>query len=838
MRVPLVNGHADLECRIAVLDGASVKLSPNEVKLFAYLAERADQTVDHDVLLRDVFGYADGVRSRTVTTTMQRLRKKVEADPAEPVHLCSVFGRGYRFESLDSKDGLIGRTEELATIARRLEEEGRLWVVAPGGFGKSVLARRFARSAADSLFVDLTELGTVEELTGAVGSALGLRKVEGPEVLSRALRHRRPSVVVLDAAEHLGDTLVPFVAAWSSFTRVLVTTRRPCGPEPTLALGPLAPADAERLFVRCAPPAVAPERLAALLEGLQGVPLALELAAARLSVFTPELLAALLDDLDTLLAGGEGRQASMRAVLGWSWQHTPPALRQALALLTPSREGLAESDALALFGAGGEALLAQLRQWGWVQRRGDRLFLLDPVRQFVESATDTTAAHDAHMQCFLAHARRVDDAAVEGTANAFLLQEWANFRAAFRHAAARGDAAASELALLLTPALMRWEPSREVLRWLDIAVDLAEGDLESHLLVERASFWQKRASLDAAEVDLERASRVGRPRPGWLAYRQAIVARGRGRVKEAIELCREAAATIDGPMALNAQVDLGHSLMLDGQLDAAREVLTDALARAQARGAPSLELVAWASLANVYTATDEFDRALEAYEAALESVDEDRNITAGTIHLNLGNLHCYAGRPALAIEHWSITLELCQRLGHREGQAVVEIDLALLALVDRDFDRAERLLRSALATAVECHLTSLAAHARQGLGRTFALQRAWAEAERWFALAEPDIPMDAAWVFGVERCVALAEQGQPEAARAAWEAGVEGIDAGSRASRALAAGFWHAAFLERGSDDASVHRQGIVDALRAADAIRDPIVRDFADRLRAKLPAG
>ena len=150
MRVPLVNGHADLECRIAVLDGASVKLSPNEVKLFAYLAERADQTVDHDVLLRDVFGYADGVRSRTVTTTMQRLRKKVEADPAEPVHLCSVFGRGYRFESLDSKDGLIGRTEELATIARRLEEEGRLWVVAPGGFGKSVLARRFARSAADS----------------------------------------------------------------------------------------------------------------------------------------------------------------------------------------------------------------------------------------------------------------------------------------------------------------------------------------------------------------------------------------------------------------------------------------------------------------------------------------------------------------------------------------------------------------------------------------------------------------------------------------------------------------------------------------------------------------
>jgi len=101
----------------------------------------------------------------------------------------------------------------------------------------------------------------------------------------------------------------------------------------------------------------------------------------------------------------------------------------------------------------------------------------------------------------------------------------------------------------------------------------------------------------------------------------------------------------------------------------------------------------------------------------------------------------------------------------------------------------------------------------------------------------------ASYVAGLHRrvaedCVALAEQGKPEAARAAWEAGVEGIDAGSRASRALAEGFWHAAFLERGSDDASVHRQGIVDALRAADAIRDPIVRDFADRLRAKLPAG
>ena len=89
---------------------------------------------------------------------------------------------------------------------------------------------------------------------------------------------------------------------------------------------------------------------------------------------------------------------------------------------------------------------------------------------------------------------------------------------------------------------------------------------------------------------------------------------------------------------------------------------------------------------------------------------------------------------------------------------------------------------------------------------------------------------------GVRQAVAH-EQGDPERARHALDAGAEATDAGSRVGRALAAGFWHVAAMARDGDDAaSGHRSVIENALADAESVPpDPMLRDLADRLRRKL---
>lgn len=837
MNVPLMNGHADLDRNVVVTPDGTIKLSPNESKLFLYLAQREGQTVDHPELLREVFGYAATVQSRTVITTMQRLRKKVEVDPAEPVHLQSVYGRGYRFEPHSVVGDLIGRSAELAELGERLAE-GRLWLVAPGGFGKSVLAHHFAATTAHQpLLVDLTDLSTMGAMTGAIAQALGVPRLQGPEVLESALRHQAPSLIVLDAAEHLGESLVPFVQRWSEFAPVLVTSRVPFASEPTMALGPLAPKDAERLFERSAPVALAPERLHALVKGLQGVPLALELASARLSMFSPAELAEHLHDLSTLLTGGTARQTSMRAVLDWSWRHTPPPLQEALTRLAPARQGIAVADAVTLLGADGFTLLTQLRQWGWWQRRAERVLLLDPVRQFIASVSDQRGAEQAHLQLFVQRARQQEQQILDGNAVAFVRTEWGNLSAAFETGCAALDPLAAELALVLAPALIAQVPTDEALRWLDQSVAMAEGDLLGQVLVERANLWIVRASLDAADSDLDRATQVGTPNQGMLWFRRAKIHQRRGAFGPAIALLRQALAVLSDGVVLYAKVELGFCLMSDQQLEEAEQVLREVLVRSRIQRAPGLTVHALGTLGFLYEAQDKFEEAHDAYEEALRVAHEvGHDDNAAVLHNRLGNLHFYQGRGEPALHHWTLSLALHQRVGGRYGCALAEVNLAQLRLVQRSLVDAATLAESARTTFAECGATPAAAFAALTLGRIDALQDRWVEAERWWAKAEPHIPLSAAWQLGAERCMARAEQGDLTGAREALASGAEGTDASSRAGRSLAEGFWNVAALGSGDgEDDERHGKAVEEALRESREVVDLTIRDLADRLSEKL---
>jgi tetratricopeptide (TPR) repeat protein len=836
MHVPLSTGHADLDRGLAWIDGQEVRLTPNESKLLAYLVERAGHTVSGEELLTEVFGYSATVRSRTVVSTMQRLRKKVEADPANPVHLHNVYARGYRFEPCGEPEGMLGRSEELATLRRRLRE-GRLWLVGPGGFGKSTLAQHYAqRAGGHPLLVALTDVTSVPELLAAFARALGLERLADVDSLVSALTERAPTLLLLDAAEGLGSELVPVLDQLERIGPTLITSRMPCAGESTMELAPLPEAAAERLFRRGLPHAIDPARFADLLARLHGIPLAIELASARLKVFSPEELGRHVDDLGILLAGGEGRHASMDGVLQWSWDRTPEVLRAGLRALLPGWLGLAVEDAVRLVGGDALTVLGDLKTWGWVRQHEDRIVLLDPVRQFLEKVVDVAPARSAHRQLFLERARVEADRILAGRATPFLRTEWVNLSAALESGLEDGDPAAAELVLHLYQALNRRLPTDVLLRMLDEAVQLATGRIRADLLLYRARVWMQRQSVDAAMLDLEEAAGLDAT-PGMWSFRRAKLYQGQQDFARAIATYRDAAAQLPPLWKQHALVELGYTQMVSGDLDAAESNLRAALAQARVRDAPHIEAIAIGTLAALYTAQDRLDEAVEAYQQALaRCMEVDDRVNTARLHVLMGNLHRFEGRTDLAEHHCMEGRRIAQQLGHRVDQALVDANLAQLRIAEERFDEALRLLGTALEGFRACRLPGHVAFVCLGMGRAHAWAGRRREAERWWLRAEPDLAPSARWELAAERCIALARQGDPAGARKVLEAATAPADRLSRATFDLAGGFWRVAAMGQGSpEDDVAHRNVVLEVLAGVSDVRDPTVVHVAGRLRGEL---
>ena len=95
--ISLEHCEVHLRERRVVKDGESLRLSPKEADLLAHLSSRAGEIVTREELFTAVWGYSPNAVSRAVDATLLRLRKKIERDPSEPVHLFSLYGQGYRF---------------------------------------------------------------------------------------------------------------------------------------------------------------------------------------------------------------------------------------------------------------------------------------------------------------------------------------------------------------------------------------------------------------------------------------------------------------------------------------------------------------------------------------------------------------------------------------------------------------------------------------------------------------------------------------------------------------------------------------------------------------------
>ncbi|HET6939060.1 MAG TPA: AAA family ATPase [Nocardioides sp.] len=317
---------------------------------------------------------------------------------------------GLRFEA----SSLVGRDEDIRALRSAVREARVTSILGPGGLGKTRLAHLLGREAEQPVvhFVELVGVSSPEDVVGEVGSALGVRdSVSGRRVLTAEQRHdvrariaqlldQAPTLLILDNCEHVVEAvaeLVAFLVASCRQLRVVTTTRAPLAiaAERVFPLAQLtedAAADLFRQRASAARPGVPleDEAVRRVVRRLDGLPLAIELAAAKVRAMSVEDIDRRLDDRFALLRGGDrsapDRHQTLVAVIDWSWNLLSEDERRALRWLSVFPDGFTLAGADELLGGDAldlvpslvdQSLLSVLDVRGTVRYR-----MLETVREF------------------------------------------------------------------------------------------------------------------------------------------------------------------------------------------------------------------------------------------------------------------------------------------------------------------------------------------------------------------------------------------------------------------------------------------------------------------------
>jgi predicted ATPase len=328
-----------------------VHLEPQAFDLLVCLIDQRDRVVSKVELLDGVWGHRF-VSEANLTTRVKEVRRAVGDDGTRQHTVANVRGRGYRFvadvqrvdESSDA--GLVGRDPDLASLRDALARARLVTLTGPGGVGKSTLARAVAadagRSGADGVhLIELVALDPDAPVLPAVARALDvLLDTERAGDAVRAIA-RLDALLVLDNCEHVVDAVAALVHdllhAHGSKVRLLATSQVPLGVsgESLVEVRPLPVDEASELFARRAREALASwdaadgaDRIDRLVAQLDGLPLTIEMAAARVRSMT-------LDDLERMIADRRGllqmshrtpakRHRSLESLVTWSAQLLDP----------------------------------------------------------------------------------------------------------------------------------------------------------------------------------------------------------------------------------------------------------------------------------------------------------------------------------------------------------------------------------------------------------------------------------------------------------------------------------------------------------------------------------
>ncbi len=681
----------------------------------------------------------------------------------------------------------VGRSLELRRIAQLLADRDcrLLCLIGPGGVGKTRLARRAlelnaARYPDGSAFVSLEDASDAQEAATQVARALDVPLAGRADPLTQViarLKDRR-AIIVLDNFEHLVAHAreVERLLRECPQVQVLATSRvrlalaqerllpvdgLPC-PEPE-DHDRLEAFDAVRLFVTAAR-RVAPElaveaeaeAIADICRLVDGLPLALELAAAWTRVLPCNEIAAELRHGTELLRAVDPaqprRHASIELVFDHSWKLLGPVEREALARLSVFRGGFTAESARAVASAS-LPVLGALHDKSLLRRDGQRLYLHPLVHQLAalrlsegEVRESTQRAHALHFHRLLAQLRR----RVEDGGNLELRgvdDEFENCRVAWRWAVSH---AAPEIAKSL-PTLLHYCDHR--------------GRLEEGLALLREAL--EAAALAAAP----RVAAQVRSAVAHLEYRLDRYAEAEANATRALGATRPGE---DHETRLQCYKVLGGCCLRLGRIEEAGGHFRQALEAAPAEVDPHNAAGMLDNLALIEKRLGHYD---EALGLSLESLAQHRRLddVAGVSLClnNLGSFYLERGDYAAAMPHLLEALELSERHGHVLTKALVLANLSEIAVktgdlaeADAQGGRAIELARSAGNRALSVHVELLVAivAARRG-NLDGARARLAAAVQDGIAVGRPSLLLTGVCAFAE----LLEAQGEPGCARRVLE---------------------------------------------------------------------
>jgi len=735
--------------------GKALRLSRIPMELLLLLVERRSDLVTRQEIVERIWGkdvFLD--TDNSINAAIRKLRQVLDDDPEEPRFIQTVTGRGYRFvgavsESRSaaqkpfaqaerstgslpvSRTGFVGREKEAAAAGDLLlRPEARLvTITGPGGIGKTRLAVEVAGTLKENFsggiyFVALSPLSDPALISAVIVQALGIRGAGGQsplEILKDSLRNPSsgPMLLLLDNFEHLlqAAPIVTELLTIGSNLKILVTSRAalhlygehefpvpPLGLPDPLRLPPvqdLSRYPAVALFVQRAAAArpdfeLNGENAAAVAEicaRLDGLPLAIELAAARVKVLSPaSLLSRLASRLQFLTGGARDlpeRQQTLRAAMDWSYDLLNPAEQKLFRRLSVfaggcNLEGVeavcdTRSDLQLDLLDGMTSMLDKSLVLQAPPANGEARFtMLETIREYAREKLEisgeeasTKRAHAAYCLVLAEESPAEQAGAQVADQLERFVAEHGNFRAALEWLTDTGDA---EWGMRLGAALFRFWETREY---------LTEG---------RARLGKLLKLPRAAAPTKFRARALFAT--GVLAVGQGDYAAAAELVRESLEIARKLGDGQGVAVSLNA---LGVMAQDSGEISEAHALFEESLEVWRELGDSRDVARALSNLANVTTLQGDHARASSLYAECLAIFEGlgDRTGVAWSMN-SQGDVARDRGDAAAAREMYGQGLAIFRELGDRWGIAGTLADLGNLAREERDFAAAHAMYRESL----------------------------------------------------------------------------------------------------------------------------------------------